>query len=215
MTTAKASTKSAPPVTRTEEPPPLRRELSDRLPRPWLYPLAVFAAVWVLIMATWSATDAIFGWNRSWLSHILTKDGYYYLAIAQHGYRGDPHKGAFFPVFPLLIHLASYLTGGNYLIAGFVTLVASGAASAILVWALADRVCGRRIADRAVVLYCFFPGAMTFGILYSEPLSIALGAAALLALLDRQWLLTGLIGAVATAERPTLIVLMAVAGVAA
>jgi hypothetical protein len=33
-----------------------------------------------------------------------------------------------------------------------------------------------------MMLYCVFPGAMTFGILYSEPLAVALGAAALLAL---------------------------------
>jgi hypothetical protein len=43
------------------------------------------------------------------------------------------------------------------------------------------------VADRAMMLYCVFPGAMTFGILYSEPLAVALGAAALLALVDRRW----------------------------
>jgi hypothetical protein len=71
------------------------------------------------------------------------------------------------------------------------------------------------VADRAVMLYCAFPGAMTFGILYSEPLAVALGAAALLALLDRQWLLAGIIGAVATAERPSMIILVAASGAAA
>jgi hypothetical protein len=30
---------------------------------------------------------------------------------------------------------------------------------------------------------------MTFGMLYSEPLAVALGAAALLALVERRWLL--------------------------
>ncbi len=55
---------------------------------------------------------------------------------------------------------------------------------------------------------------MTFGI-YSEPLALALGAPALLALVERRWLLAGIIGAVGTAERPTLIVLTVVSGVAA
>jgi hypothetical protein len=56
---------------------------------------------------------------------------------------------------------------------------------------------------------------MVFGLLYSEPLAVALAAAALLALLDRRWLLAGIIGAVATAERPSMIILMAVSAVAA
>jgi hypothetical protein len=216
-----ASTEQASLVPTTEESsprqesPPGRPELSDRLPRPWLFPLAVFAAVWLLIVGTWYAADAIFGESHSWSWHILIMDTGWYRAIAQYGYAGDPHRAAFFPLFPLLIHFVSSLTGGNYLLAGLITIIACGAASAVAVWALADRVCGRRVADRAVLLYCFFPGAMTFGILYSEPLAVALAAAALLALLDRRWLLAGMIGALATAERPTLVVLTAVAGVAA
>jgi hypothetical protein len=197
------------------EPTPRRPALSDRLPRPWLFPLAVFAVVWLLILATWFAADAIFSESHPWSWHILIMDTGFYRGIAQHGYTGDPHRAAFFPVFPLLIRLVSYLTGGNYLVAGLITIIACGAASAVAVWALADRVCNRGVADRAVVLYGFFPGAMTFGILYSEPLAVALGAAALLALVERRWLLAGIIGAVGTGERPTLVVLVAVAGVAA
>ena len=219
MSTADPPTKQASLVLTAESPPtgsaPQRSALSDRLPRPWLFPLAVFALVWLLILVTWFTADAIFGASHPWSWHILIMDTGWYRAIAQHGYTGDPHRAAFFPLFPLLIHLASYLTGGNYLVAGLVTIIASGAASAVAVWALADRICGRRVADRAVLLYCFFPGAMTFSILYSEPLAVALGAAALLALLDRRWILAGIIGALATAERPTLVVLVVVAGVAA
>jgi hypothetical protein len=210
---ADAPTRAA--ATRSPELPRERPALSDRLPRPWLFPITAFAVVWLLILVTWFAADAILGEHHPWSWHILIMDTGFYRGIAQHGYAGDPHRGAFFPVFPLLIHLVSYITGGNYLLAGLFTLIACGAASAVAVWALADRVCSRWIADRAVVLYCFFPGAMTFGILYSEPLAVALGAAALLALVDRRWLLAGIIGAVATAERPTLVVLIAVAGVAA
>jgi hypothetical protein len=185
------------------------------LPRPWLFPLAVFAVVWVLILATWFSADAIFGESHSWSWHILIMDTGWYRGIAQYGYAGDPHRVAFFPLFPLVIRFFSYLTGGNYLVAGLITIIACGAASAVAVWALADKVCGRSVADRAVLLYCLCPGAMTFSILYSEPLAVALGAAALLALISRRWFLAGVIGGLATAERPTLVVLVAVAGVAA
>jgi hypothetical protein len=214
MTTAETPTEQVSLAPAAEDAPP-RRHLSDHLPRPWLFPLCVFAAVWLLILVAWFGGGAIIGQSHPWGWHILIMDTGFYRGIASSGYTGDPAKAAFFPLFPLLIHLASYVTGGNYLLAGLVTIIASGAASAVAVWALADRLCGRRVADRAVILYCVFPGAMTFSILYSEPLGVALGAAALLALVDRRWLLAGIVGALATAERPTLVVLVVAAGVAA
>ena len=192
-----------------------RPALSDRLPRAWMFPLAVFAATWLLILAAWDIGDAAYGHLHPWIWHFDYMDAGFYRAIAENGYAGDRAKAAFFPLFPLLIHLVGYLTGGNYFIAGLITSVVCGAASAVGVWALAARVRDRRVADRAVMLYCVFPGAMTFGLLYSEPLAVAIGAAALLALLDRRWLLAGIIGALGTAERSTLIVLVAVSGVAA
>jgi hypothetical protein len=66
-----------------------------------------------------------------------------------------------------------------------------------------------------VVLFCLFPGAMTFGMLYSEPLAVAIAAATLLAMLDRRWLLAGLLAALGTLERPTLLVLTGVLAVGA
>ncbi len=205
---------------------PGRPALSERLPRPWLFPLLVFAGSWLVIVAAWYGSDVVYGHGHPWAWHFLFKDAKYYLAIAEHGYkptspfpwgRGSEidRRTAFFPFFPLLIRLASYLTGGNYLIAGLAVSVLAGAASAVGVWVLAARLCDRRVADRAVMLYCLFPGAMTFGMLYSEPLAVALGAGVLLALVDRRWLAAGIIGAVSTAERPTMIVLVAVCGVAA
>jgi hypothetical protein len=228
MTAIPAFPEHARPRARHAQPGrPGRPALSDRLPHPWLLPLLVFAATWLLILAAWYGSDAIYGHGQPWTWHFLFKDAKYYLAIAEHGYKPTspfpwPRGGseidrrtAFFPLFPLLIRLASYLTGGNYLIAGLAVSVLAGAASAVGVWVLAARLCDRRVADRAVTLYCFFPGAMTFGMLYSEPLAVALGAGALLALLDRRWLVAGIIGAVSTAERPTMIVLVAVFGFAA
>ncbi len=216
MATAEASAQRADGVTGTGRPAAAApTALSDRLPRAWLFPVTVFAATWLLILAAWYGSDAISGHSHPWTWHFLFMDANFYLSIAEHGYSGDPFKAAFFPLFPLLIRFASYLTGGNYPVAGLIVSIACGAASAIGVWALASRICDRPVADRAVALYCLFPGAMTFGMLYSEPLSVAIAAAALLAIVDRRWLLAGIIGAVGTAERPTLIVLAVVSGVAA
>jgi hypothetical protein len=126
-----------------------------------------------------------------------------------------PYLPAFFPGLPALVWLVHWVTGGSFVIGALVTSVLGGAAASLLVWMLAARVRDRQVADRAVVLFCLFPGAMTFGMLYSEPLAIAIAAATLLAMLDRRWLLAGLLGAVGTFERPTLIVLTGVLGIGA
>ena len=202
-----------------------RPSLSERLPRPWLFPLLVFAATWLLILATWYAADRIYHQSHPPRWYYGYKDAGFYFGIAEHGYAWSLHAphhsvrqsawSAFFPLFPLAIRLFSYLTFGHYIAAALIVVVLSGAASALGVWAVAARVCDRKVADRAVVLYCLFPGAMTFGMLYSEPLGVALSAAALLALLSRRWVLAGICGALCTAERPDLIVIAAVLGIAA
>lgn len=195
--------------------------LSDRLPRAWLFPLLVFAVTWLLILAAWYGSDQIYGHSHAWTWHFLFKDAGWFLNVAQHGYPARTHNGlpgpatAFFPIFPLMIRAASYVAGGSYAFGGLALSILIGAASAVGVWALAARVRDRRVADRAVMLYCFFPGAMTFGMLYSEPLTVALGAAALLALVSRRWLVAGIVGAVGTAEASMMIVLAAVSGIAA
>lgn len=189
-------------------------------PGEWLFPLLVFAATWLLLQATWYVSNRIYGDSPPWTRFFLFKDANWYLTIAEHGYPGLvaghlPATAAFFPLFPLIIRLASYLTAGNYVAAGLAVSILVGAASAVGVWALAARVRDRRVADRAVLLYCLFPGAMVFGMLYSEPLNVALGAGVLLALVSRRWLLAGIVGAAATATAPMLIIVVAVTGIAA
>jgi hypothetical protein len=210
---------------RSSTGPDVPGALSDRLPRPWLFPLIAFAASWLLIVAAWFGSDWLHGQSHPWTWHFLFKDAGWYLDIAERGYPATllhlstgtvpPATTAFFPLFPKLIRFMSYLTGGNYPVAGLIVSVLTGAASAVAVWALAGRVCGRRVADLAVLLFCLFPGALTFGMLYSDPLGVAIGAAALLALLDRRWLLAGIIGAAGTAEASPLIILAGVSGIVA
>jgi hypothetical protein len=198
---------------------------SDRLPRPWLFPLLALGATWGLFIAAWRASDAIYRVSWPWSEHFMYADGAFYMGIALHSYAPSPGHpppfglppltAAFFPLFPLLIRAASYLTFGDFTTASLVAAVVAGAASAIAVWALAARVGGRLLADRTVILYCAFPGAMALAIPYSEPLGIALAASSLLAALNRQWLLAGTLGLLATAEHPTLLILAPALGIAA
>jgi hypothetical protein len=182
-----------------------------------MFPLLTFAVVWVLILATWRVANLIYGTSISWAEYFSYKDGGWYFQIIKYGYGSRPQNPAFFPLLPALVRGASHLTAftgtERYLWAALVVQVLAGAASCVAIWALAARVTSRRIADRAVILYCAFPGAMTFGMLYAEPLGIALAAACLLAALNRKWLLAGVLGFLATAEHPTWLLLAPVLGI--
>jgi hypothetical protein len=219
---AASSQRAGPRAPSTAQGAPDRPTLSDWLPRAWLFPLLVFAAAWALTVGTWYGADRFYSRSHPWTWWFLYyKDAGWFLNVAQHGYparlvHGVPGPAtAFFPFFPWLIRLASYVFGGSYLIGGLVVSILAGAVSALLVWLVAARVRNRWVADRAVALYCFFPGAMVFGMMYSEPVTAALAAAVVLALLSRHWLLAGIIGAAATAEASVLVVLVAVSGIAA
>ena len=195
--------------------------MSDRLPRPWLFPVLVFAATWVLILASGQAANLYGHHSHGWYFYIWYKDSGYYASVARHWYAPDrgragaPVSAAFFPLYPALIWLAAVITGGNLHVAGLIATVISGLAAVLAFWALAARARDRWVADRATLLLCAFPGAMTLGMMYSEPLGIALAAGSLLAVLNREWLIAGALAALGTAEHPTLIVLTAALGIAA
>jgi hypothetical protein len=198
-----------------------RRTFSDRLPRPWLFPLLVFAASWAVIVITWQVanlvTHASYGWSR----YFWYRDAGYYGEIARTWYAQPPgvhtvpDTAAFFPVFPAAIRLGSFLAGGSIEIGGLIAVIASGAGALTAVWTLAAKVGDRYLGDRTVLLFAAFPGAMTLGMMYSEPLGIALAATSLLATLNRRWVTAGLLAALASGEHPTFIVLTPVLAVAA
>ena len=198
-----------------------RTALSDRLPHAWMFPLLAFAAAWVLILAAWNVANAIYG-SISWERYFWYDDSGFYGALARYWYGSaspggphhDPGRAAFFPLYPALIRGALFLTH-NVVVAGLIVQVLVGAASAVAVWSLASHVYGHRVADRAVLLYCAFPGAFALGIMYSDALAIVLAASCLHAVLHRKWLLAGLLALLAGATHSTMIVLTPVLGVAA
>ena len=58
-------------IPRTSDPGTAERQaLSDRLPRPWAFPLLVFAATWLLILAAWYGSDAVYGRSHPWTWHF-------------------------------------------------------------------------------------------------------------------------------------------------
>src|SRR5207253_1167110 len=78
-----------------------------------------------------------------------------------------------------------------------------------LLWRLLARIWGREVADRGTALFCFFPGSFVLSMVYSEPLMLALAIGCLLALLDRRWLVAGVLAGLATGVRPNAVALVA------
>ena len=145
-------------------------------------------------------------------------DGTWYLAVVERGYPAAipevegslvQNTTAFFPLYPLTVRAADVVLPGGAAVAGVAVALAFGAAATVLVAVLAAALAGRAVAERSAALFCFFPGAVVFSLIYSEGVMITGAAACLLFLHHRRWIAAGLAGAVASAARPTGVVVAA------
>lgn len=159
------------------------------------------------------------------LRTLTSWDGLWYLSISREGYPrsvipdvtyfdGDA-RAAFFPVFPWLVRLADRVLPGGDTAAALILNMTFGAVFVLLVGLLARRLFDARVAGRAMVLVCVFPGSFVLSFAYSEATFLVLAAAALLALVHRRWWLAGLACAVATGTRPNGVALVVACAVAA
>ena len=158
--------------------------------------------------------------SRQLLDVLVRWDGEWYLNIAEHGYPPlDPYlatdvpgdlsgNGAFFPLYPMLIRVASQVGDLTPSFAALLLSFAGGLAATLLCYVLMRHIAGDGAATRAAVLFAFFPGSFVFSMAYAEAITIAVAMACLLALLERRWLLAGVMTALATATRPNAIALV-------
>ena len=146
------------------------------------------------------------------LGDVLTRswDSGWYLALAEHGYPAAVPEEAgralqstlgFFPLYPLAVR-AVHALGLSYPAAGLTVSALGGLVAAILLWLLVRHLSGPAVADRAVALFCFFPGALVLSLTYSEGLMLALSIGCLWALLRQHWVVAGVLAGLATATRP-------------
>jgi hypothetical protein len=159
----------------------------------------------------------------------LKWDGYWYTHIARDGYSaslrppvavvGPSHHTlsdwAFFPGYPLLVRGVAWATRTPLIPAAIVVAAILGALAVWAVYALGHVYGGVRVARGAALLFAAWPGSAALTLPYTEGLFLATAGAGLACLQKRQWLLAGLLGAVATATRPNGLALVAAAAVAA
>ena len=159
---------------------------------------------WTPVPSSGHFLDAFGVWDAGWYVHIATH-GYVRPPFGWSPLGGDM---AFFPLLPILIRTVSLATGLSPLAAGWWLTVFLGAGATAGVWYATRRVAGPRIADRAAVLWCLFPGAFALSLIYAEALTLIGATACLVALTRRRWLLAGLAAACATATQPVGLVLV-------
>ena len=151
-------------------------------------------------------------------------DGVYYLAIARTGYASHvPHTAngkvaqsmlAFFPGYPLVLRWA-HAVGLSWLATVVTVSTIAAVAAGVLVAAALTPWTGPRVAGLAAILWAAQPTAFVLSMAYSEGLFVAFGAACLFALHKRSWVLAGLCAALASATRPSGLVLTLACAVAA
>jgi hypothetical protein len=140
-------------------------------------------------------------------------DAIAYATIAHQGY-SDPHYAAFFPLWPLLIHILGIPFGGTstaYYVVGLLMANVLFFFALVLFHQLVSREFDPAIAKAALLYLAFYPYAIFFFAGYTESLFVLLALGIFLLLRRQQmryWWLAGLLGALATATRSTGIVLM-------
>lgn len=145
---------------------------------------------------------------------VLTADANWYVGIAEHGYHHGPfkadvpHNWAFFPLFPMILRLASYLTSEFAL-----TAMALSHLFFLLALFLLHRLClsfglPADAADRCLSYLAFFPTSYFFSLPLPEALFLMLTVGSFYLAKRDKWWLAGLCGAFASATRTTGVLLL-------
>ncbi|WP_186768082.1 mannosyltransferase family protein [Streptomyces qinzhouensis] len=161
----------------------------------------------LLLMSAWAwhigrRPRAILG--RAW-------DADWYMLIAEHGYGrvltwpgAVQNDLAFFPLYPGLVRGLSYAVPDR-ITSGSVGLLVSWSAALVAaagIYAVGERLHGRRTATVLVLLWGLLPHSVVLTMAYTEPLLTAFAAWSLYALLTRRWLWAAVLAVLAGLSRP-------------
>lgn len=207
-----------------------RGPLRDRSVRSALFAFALSRAIVLVIFVfvgwTTTAPDAAPGHVDTSISvkkgpvaqrlrdGVSTADVNWYAGIARRGYDPGPfnadvpHNWAFFPLFPLLLHLASYVTGGFAL-----TGMALSHIFFLLALFLLHRVSllfglSADDADRSLFYLAVFPTSYFFSLPLPESLFLMLTVGSFYFAKRERWWLAGACGLLASATRTSGVLLL-------
>lgn len=141
-----------------------------------------------------------------WFWQFGNFDGVHYIGIAKEGYVRQ-FTQAFFPIYPLLIKNLSFLFLGNFLLTG----IAISSLSTFFVMLMFSKLLsagkdensgvGQNNIKWTIIFFLFFPMSFFLGSVYNESFFLFLVFACFYFAKKQNWILAGLIGALASATR--------------
>jgi hypothetical protein len=147
--------------------------------------------------------------NQQWNIASLHSgwDSYWYLDIAQNGYVfNGPEKLSnivFFPLYPQLIKVASFVFGGNYVIAGWIVSMIFLLLSLIYFVKLIKEFHAEIKPQLPLMFLLIFPTAFFLNSIYTESLFLFLSIASFYYALKKNFVLAGIFGFFAAITRIT------------
>jgi Mannosyltransferase (PIG-V) len=126
-------------------------------------------------------------------------DSVWYLQIAHSGYQSRA-TSAFFPLYPLLIHLGALVTGSDLVAAVLISLIAL-VVGLDLLHRLVSLELGEPAATVTVLLVALFPTSLFLSAVYSDSLFLTLAVAAIYAARRDCWARAGVLACLATLTR--------------
>jgi hypothetical protein len=148
----------------------------------------------------WLAPTITPGWHNLFTAWERF-DALWFLRIATAGYTEGDGSAAFFPLYPMLIRIASPVLGGHPLAAGILISNAAFLGALIVLYFLTASEFDEPVARRTILYLVIFPTAYFFLAPYSESLFLLLVVTSLWAARRRRWAVAGLAGALAAATR--------------
>lgn len=131
-------------------------------------------------------------------------DTLHYQAIAERGYSAFDTSLFTPPLYPFLMRVVSFLSGGNTLLAGMIISLAACISAIIIFYRLAQfELKDESRARWAVIYLAIFPTSFFLFAPYTEPLFLTGAVLCLLAMRKGDWLTAGFAGAFAASTRLT------------
>jgi hypothetical protein len=182
---------------------------TDQANRPWrrawragLSCWAAAALAYTLVTLLAALPRGERGPSPGGLLHLWRQwDTYHYLIIADGGYHLRPESPAFYPLYPLLIHVFDLGLPGDSLVAALVVSNLACAGALVVLFRLVDSFGDRALAHRSIFYLIAFPTGFFLCAGYNESLFLLLAFGSLLAMRRGSWWWAGGLAGLASATR--------------
>ena len=146
--------------------------------------------------------------SHMWTERLSFLDGRFYVYLAKEWYSSGDVACAFYPLFPFLIRITTTILGCNAFASALLLSNAFSIGGSFVFYRFVSSKYGERIALTSLCLLLAFPGAICFGLIYTEALFLLLSMLLFVGLYERRTWLVCLSGFLTPLTRPVEILLV-------